>query len=67
MKYPLLSDADMKAMDALKKHHGGAGHIVKTIGEMRDFETRKRILAEKGFGGMIEKAEGYVKDFAQVE
>jgi len=67
MKYPLLSDADMKAMDALKQHHGGAEHIVKTIREMRDFETRKRILAEKGFGGMIEKAEGYVKNFPQVE
>jgi hypothetical protein len=67
MKYPLLSDADMKAMDALKQHHGGAEHIVKTIRGMRDFETRKRILAEKGFGGMLEKAEGYVKNFPQVE
>ncbi|MCD4708718.1 MAG: hypothetical protein K8S62_13370 [Candidatus Sabulitectum sp.] len=66
MKYPLLSDADMKAMDALKNHHGGADHIVKTIRKMRDFETRKRILAEKGFGKIIEEAEANVLKFAQV-
>ncbi len=66
MKYPLLSDADMKAMDALKKHHGGAEHIVSTIKKMRDFETRKRILAEKGFGKMIEEAEAFVLKFPQV-
>ncbi len=66
MKYPLLSDADMKAMDSLKKHHGGAEHIVKTIREMRDFETRKRILAGKGFGRMIEEAEAFVLKFPQV-
>ncbi len=67
MKYPLLSDVDMKAIDALKKHHGGAEHIVSTIRKMRDFETRKRILAEKGFGKMIEEAEAYTRDFPQVE
>jgi hypothetical protein len=67
MKYPILSDADMKAMDALKKHHGGASKIVDTIRKMKDYETRKRILAEKGFGKMIEDAEAYVKDFPQVE
>ncbi len=67
MKYPLLSDADMKAIDALKEHHGGARSIVSTIRKMRDFETRKRILAEKGFGKMIEDAEAYAKNFPQVE
>ena len=66
MKYPLLSDADLKAMDALKKHHGGAEKIVKTIAEMRDYETRKKILSGKGFGKMLEEAEGYVKNFPQV-
>ncbi len=67
MRYPLLSDADMKAIDALKEHHGGAEKIVSTIRKMRDFETRKRILAEKGFGKMIEEAEAYAKEFPQVE
>ena len=57
----------MKAMDALKEHHGGAEKIAGTIRKMRDFETRKRILAEKGFGKMIEEAEAYAKDFSQVE
>lgn len=66
MKYSLLSDADLKAMDALKKHHGGAEKIVKTINEMRDYETRKKILAGKGFGKMLEQAEGFVKNFPQV-
>jgi len=66
MKYPLLSDVDKKAMDALKEHHGGAQKIVSTITEMRDFEKRKSILANKGFGKMIEEAEGWVKKFPQV-
>jgi hypothetical protein len=66
MKYPLLSDADMKAMDALKEFHGGADKIVETIYEMRDFETRKKILEEKGFGKMIEEAEAWAKEFPQV-
>ncbi len=66
MKYPLLTDADKKAMDALKAHHGGAEKIVATIDEMRDFETRKKILADKGFGRMIEEAEEWAKDFPQV-
>jgi hypothetical protein len=66
MRYPLLSDADMKAIDALKEHHGGAGAIIEGIDRMRDFETRKKLCAEKGFGKMIEDAEAWVKDFPQV-
>ncbi|MBC8428663.1 MAG: hypothetical protein H8D05_00295 [FCB group bacterium] len=66
MRYPLLTDADKKAMDALKAHHGGAEKIVSTINEMRDLETRKCILADKGFGKMIEEAEEWAKDFPQV-
>lgn len=67
MKYPLLSDADLKAMDALKKHHGGAEHIISTIRKMREFETRRRILQEKGFGKMIEDAENHARNFPRVE
>jgi hypothetical protein len=65
MHYKLLSDADMKAMDALKEFYGGAKEISETIWKMRDFETRKKILAEKGFGKMIEEAEELVKKFAK--
>ncbi len=57
----------MKAMNALKDHHGGAEKIADTIRKMRDFETRKRILADKGFGKMIEEAETYAGEFPQVE
>ena len=67
MKYQLLSNSEMKAIDALKEYHGGAKEIVNTIKEMRKFETRKRILGEKGFGNMIEDAEKLVKKFAKVE
>lgn len=65
MHFKLLSDADMKAIDKLKEFHGGAKHIVNTIKEMRVFETRKKILAEKGYGKMIEEAEQLVKKFAK--
>ena len=66
MKFKLLSDGDMKAIDALKEHHGGAKKIDKTIQEMRDFEARKKILAEKGYGEMIVEAQELVKKFPKV-
>lgn len=66
MEFKLLSDSDKKAIDALKESHGGAEGISKTIEEMRKFETRKKILAEKGFGEMIEEAEELVKKFGKV-
>ena len=66
MHYKLLSDADMKAMDALKEYHGGAKEISQTIEKMRDFETRKKLCAEKGFGKMIEEAEEWAKQFPKV-
>lgn len=67
MKYNLLSSDEMKAIDALKKFHGGAKKISENIKEMRKYETRKRILKEKGFGEMIEDAEKLVKQFPKVE
>ena len=67
MKYKLLSDADIKAIDALKEFHGGAAEINQTIKKMRDFETRKKILAERGFGDMISDAEELIKKFPKVE
>jgi len=67
MKFKLLSAADMKAMDALKEYHGGAGEISETIEKMRDFKIRKKILDEKGFGIMIEEALEWVKKFIKVD
>ncbi len=66
MHFKLLSNEDMKAIDTLKEFHGGANHIVKTIKGMRDFENRKKILANKGFGKMIEEAEELVKKFPKI-
>ena len=66
MEFKLLSNADMKVMDALKEYHGGAKEIIETVKKMRDFETRKKILAEKGYGKMIGEAEDLVKKFAKV-
>ena len=66
MHFKLLSDGDMKAIDALKKYHGGAKEISETITKMRDYENRKKILEEKGFGAMLESAEELVKKFPKV-
>ncbi|MCD4745869.1 MAG: hypothetical protein K8R58_06180, partial [Bacteroidales bacterium] len=63
MKYKLLSDSDIKAIDALKEFHGGSAEINQTIKNMRDLETRKKILAEKGFGEMVSDAEELIKKF----
>ncbi len=67
MKFKLLSDSDMKAIDALKESHGGAKGIAETIEKMRDLETRKKILAETEYGAMIEEAGELVKRFPKVE
>jgi len=67
MKYALLSQSDLKAIDALKEHYGGAQKISETLRERRLFETRKRVLGEKGFGGMISDAESLVQRFPKIE
>ncbi|MCK4360753.1 MAG: hypothetical protein KAV70_03330 [Bacteroidales bacterium] len=67
MKYKLLSDSDIKAIDALKEFHGGAAEINRTIKKMRNFETRKKILVEKGFGEMIADAGELIKKFPKVD
>ena len=67
MHFKLLSDKDLKAMDALLDSYGGPTEISEKIESMRDYETRKRIAAEKGYGDILEKAEEYVKGFAKVE
>jgi len=67
MHFKLLSDKDLKAMDALLDSYGGAKEISRKIESMRDYENRKSIAEEKGFGDMLKKAEEYVKKFAKVE
>ncbi len=67
MHFKLLSNKDLKAMDALLDSYGGAKEISEKIESMRDYETRKRIAGEKEFGEMLEKAEGYIKNFDKVE
>jgi hypothetical protein len=66
MKFDLLCDDDLRTMDALKKYHGGAEKIDRTVKEMRDFDTRKKILSEKGYGEMIADAQELVKKFHKV-
>lgn len=67
MHFKLLSDKDLKAMDALLDSYGGAKEISEKIDSMRDYETRKRFAGEKGYGEMLEKAGEYAKNFAKVE
>ncbi|MCD6162861.1 MAG: hypothetical protein J7K40_10665 [candidate division Zixibacteria bacterium] len=67
MHFKLLSSKDMKAIDALIDAYGGSKAINNKISEMRDYETRKKIAGNKGFGEMLDKAEGYVKEFPKVE
>jgi len=67
MHFRLLNDKDLKAIDALLNSYGGAKEISKKIESIRDYETRKRIAGEKGFGKMLEKAEEYAKNIAKVE
>jgi len=67
MHFKLLSDKDLKAMDALIDSYGGAKEISRKIESMRDYQTRKKMAADKGYEDMLERAEEYVKKFAKVE
>lgn len=67
LHYKLLSSKEMKQMDALKESYGGAKEIERTIDKMRNYETRKKIADEKGFGDMLNKAEQYAAKFAKIE
>jgi hypothetical protein len=67
MHVNLLSDKDIKAMDALIDSYGGAKEISRKIEEKRDYTTRKKAAEEKGFGETLDRAEGYAKRFAKVE
>ena len=67
MHFKLLSNKDLKAMDALIDSYGGREAISRKIESMRDYQTRKKKAAEKGYRDMLERAEEYVKKFARVE
>jgi hypothetical protein len=67
MHFKLLSPKDLKAMEALRDSYGGGREISKRIDSLRDYQVRKKIAGEKGWGEMLEKAEGYVKHFAKLE
>ena len=67
MHFKLLQDKDLKAMDALLNSYGGPQEISKTIESTRNYDSRKKAAAEKGYGNTLEKAEQYAKGFAKVE
>lgn len=67
MHFNLLSNRDIKAIEALIDAYGGAKAICDKISEMRDYGTRKKIADDKGFGEMLEKAEDYAGHFPKVE
>jgi hypothetical protein len=67
MRFKLLSQSDMQAIDSLKESHGGSKGISDAIEKMRDYGTRKAILADTEYGGMLEEAEELVEGFAKVE
>lgn len=67
LHYSFFNEKEMKQMDALKESYGGASEIMKSIDTMRQYDQRKKVAAEKGFGEMLEKAEEHAKSFAKVE
>jgi len=67
MHFNLLSDRDIKAIDALVDAYGGAKAVCDTIKAKRDYGNRKKIAGDKGFGELLEQAEGYTRDFPKVE
>ncbi|MFH2057088.1 MAG: hypothetical protein ABIJ61_14105 [bacterium] len=66
MHFKLLSNRDLKAIDALVESHGGGKAIDAKVTEMCGYEKRKKIAAEKGFGEMLTMAERYAAQFPKV-
>jgi len=67
MHFDLLSKKDETAIDALIKAYGGPQEICNQIATRRKYDVRKKIVAEKGFGEMLDKAEKHAGTFAKVE
>lgn len=67
MHFKLLSDKDLKAIDALVESHGGGKAIDAKVTELCDYENRKKIAAEKGFGDMLTQAEKLATKFPKVD
>jgi hypothetical protein len=67
MYFKLLSDRDLKAMDALLASYGGPEEISRNVESMKDYDTRKKAAKAKGFGELLEGAEKQVRSFAKVE
>jgi hypothetical protein len=67
MHFKLLSDKDLKAMDALLASYGGPKEIAKKIESARSYDTRKKAVGDKGFGDVLEQAETHVRSFPKVE
>ncbi|MCX6830240.1 MAG: hypothetical protein NT002_13325 [candidate division Zixibacteria bacterium] len=67
MYFNLLSDRDMKAIDALIADYGGHGAISEQITRAREYPARKKALGDKGYGKMLEQAEAYAGRFPKVD
>lgn len=67
MHVKLLSDRDLKAMDALLDSYGGPEAISKRIQQRRAYALRRRIAGEKGFGDLLDDAEAAVGSFARLD
>ncbi|MFH1686735.1 MAG: hypothetical protein ABIE70_04350 [bacterium] len=67
MHFDFLDGRDKKAIDALIGAYGGPKAVNEQIARMRGYESRKKAAQEKGYGDMLQKAEGYAAKFAKVE
>lgn len=65
--YNLLTEKEKRQMDSLKESYGGAFEIMNSIEHKRRYEVRKKIAQEKGYGELLERAEGYVGAIAKIE
>ncbi|MEA2031332.1 MAG: hypothetical protein U9N55_07040 [candidate division Zixibacteria bacterium] len=67
MHFKLLDDRDIKAIDALIDSYGGAKAINEKIAATKEYETRKKIATEKGYGEMLQQAEKQAATFPKVD
>ena len=51
--FDFFSQKELKQMDAIKESYGGASEIINTIDKMKDYQERKKVATETGFGEML--------------
>jgi len=67
MHVSFLNKPEMKAIDNLKSFYGGAKKIGAVLEKSQQYAYRKNKAEQKGFGNLLNEAEGFTQSFPKVD